>query len=311
MQPIYKAFQGEADLTRMAELVREHPAEQIHLVDLPYRLASWAFDEPDNCVLWEIERGALAAWAVLQPPFWTIDYAIAPGAPPSLHAGLLEWADQRARAVQGTPFGHPAWFVNVFDWQKQRQHDLERAGFAPQTDVGDDSWSKVLFGRSGHEPIPTAASLPEGFDIRPLQGASEVAAYVALHRAAFGSENMTTAWRERTLRHPDYRADLDLVAVDSAGQLAAFCVGWFTPQGRDGRPEGQIEPFGVRADLRRAGIGRALLGECLRRMAELGAEHVAVETDNYRDAAFQFYQALGFAVEHNIVVYRKDYGDPT
>jgi mycothiol synthase len=100
---------------------------------------------------------------------------------------------------------------------------------------------------------------------------------------------------------------LDLVAVDPAGELAAFCIGWFTPHGRGGLPSAQIEPFGVREDLQRRGLGRALLAECLQRMVALGAQHIAVETDNYRDAAYQFYESLGFVVERRIVVYRNRY----
>jgi len=32
----------------MADLVTAFPARQLHVVDLPYRLCSWALDEPDS-----------------------------------------------------------------------------------------------------------------------------------------------------------------------------------------------------------------------------------------------------------------------
>ncbi|MFL5807349.1 MAG: GNAT family N-acetyltransferase [Roseiflexaceae bacterium] len=97
---------------------------------------------------------------------------------------------------------------------------------------------------------------------------------------------MTAAWRRRTLQHADYQSDLDLVVVDSAGQLAAFCVCWLTTSGIEGRPSGQIEPLGVRADMRRHGLGHTILAEGVRRLYLHGAEHIVVETDNYRNAAF-------------------------
>jgi ribosomal protein S18 acetylase RimI-like enzyme len=53
-------------------------------------------------------------------------------------------------------------------------------------------------------------------------------------------------------------------------------------------------------------MGRALLVECLRRMRTLGAHTIYVETDNYRDAAYHFYQSLGFQVAHDVLVYRRD-----
>ena len=128
---------------------------------------------------------------------------------------------------------------------------------------------------------------------------------VALHRAVFESESMTVAWRTR--QHADYQPELDLVIEDSAGQLAAFCIGWFSPRGIEGRPSGQIEPMGVRADLRAHGLGRAILSEAVRRLYQRGAEHVVVETDNYRNAAFALYEAVGFRVIRNVLVFRKDY----
>jgi ribosomal protein S18 acetylase RimI-like enzyme len=36
-----------------------------------------------------------------------------------------------------------------------------------------------------------------------------------------------------------------------------------------------------------------------------------VETDNYRDAAFALYEAVGFRVQHNVLVFRKDYPSQT
>jgi ribosomal protein S18 acetylase RimI-like enzyme len=118
---------------------------------------------------------------------------------------------------------------------------------------------------------------------------------------------MTTAWRLRTLRQPGYRPELDLVAVDPNGHLAGFCIAWLTLRGLDGRPTGQIEPMGVRADLRRRGLGRALLAEAISRLQHLGASQILVETDNYRDAAYALYADAGFKVREEVLVYRKDY----
>lgn len=303
-QLIQRPYRPESDPQRMADLARVSADSCVHVVDLPYRLCSWAFDDPLNGALWEDAGGDLLGWAALQAPFWAIDFALRPGAPPELLAALLAWADGRARAVRETAFGRPAWFLNAFADQHGQRGAFAQAGFADQGAVAEDAWSKVLFTRPADQPVPHAPP-PAGCALRPLAGAAEVPAYVALHRAVFGSPNMTAAWRERTLRHPDYRPELDLVAVDPAGDLAAFCVGWFTPRGREGLPSAQIEPFGVREDMQRQGLGRALLAECLRRTQGLGAQHLAVETDNYRDAAYRFYESLGFVVSREIVVYRK------
>jgi ribosomal protein S18 acetylase RimI-like enzyme len=306
MPLLQRTFHGRGDdWAQMKAVVDARPTEHLHVVDLPYRSCSWAFDLPENCSLWEDASGRVAAWAVFQSPFWSIDYAVHPLAPPNTLLTILAWADQRAREIQGTPFARPCWFINGFTGHADSQV-LEDAGFHSQADVGENSWTKVLFER-GATPLPEQRQLPAGIRIRPLNGRAEADAYVALHRAVFQSESMTSAWRQRTLSHPSYIPQLDLVATDADGQLAGFCIGWFAAQGPRGQPAGQIEPLGVREDLRGAGLARALLAECLARMAALGAVSVFVETDNYRDAAYNFYLAVGFQVAQHVTVYRKDY----
>jgi mycothiol synthase len=297
-------YAGPADQTAMAALVHAHPTDNLHVVDLPYRLCSWGFDAPENVGLWRGADGTLQAWAALQTPFWTIDFACQPAAEAALLGPLLAWADQRARFGVDTPHGRQAWFVNVFDHQADRIRALEAAGFASQADVGENSWTKVLLRRVGAAPM--AAPVPAGFTLRSLAGQAEVEAYVAAHRAAFESTNMTAGWRARTLQHAGYRPDLDLVAEAPDGRLAAFCVGWLHTS-PDGTVGGQIEPMGAHPDFQRLGLGRALLTENLRRMAAAGAGQVFVETDSYRDAAFELYEAMGFAVAKRVLVFRKDY----
>src|SRR5258706_12178452 len=121
-----RAYQGEIDQVAMAALVATHPDDNLHVVDLPYRFCSWAFDDPANVGLWVDGAGQLLAWAVMQTPFWSIDFAYSPDAGTSALTTILDWADERARAALGTTFGRPAWFPNVFKSQVGRQHDLER-----------------------------------------------------------------------------------------------------------------------------------------------------------------------------------------
>jgi len=288
----------------MAELVRKFPAENIHVVDLPYRFSSWSFDYPENIRIWSDERGQLLAWAILQVPFWTIDYAIYPEFQHTLHAQILKWADEQARKIVNTPSGHPAWFVTALASQVDRIHDLEQAGFASQANVGEDSWSQVLMEHSMQ--IPNQMKLPEGFLVRPLNGMREVEAYANLHRAVFESKNMTTEWRQHTLQRPEYIPDLDLVAVAPNGQLAAFCICWLAKDSI-GNVSGQIEPLGVHADFRKLGLGKAILAEGLQQLTAKGAQKIYVQTDNFRNAAFHLYESAGFHVTHDILMYRKDY----
>lgn len=306
MQISENSFNGETDLKDMAALVYAAPTANVHVVDLPYRLSSWAFDEPANTRLWRAANGELLGWAVLQTPFWTIDYAYRPDLGQALQPAILDWADQRAREIVDTPYGHPAWFVAVFPHQTERITALESRGFASQTNVGEDSWSQVVMQQTARVPQPTAP-LPEGFKIRLLAGAAETAAYAELHRLAFNSRNMTEAWRSRTLQRPEYVREVDLVLEAPGGSLAAFCVGWLHTDAA-GSISGQIEPLGVHPDFRQRGLARAVLTEALWRLQLSGATRLYVMTDNYRDAAFKLYETVGFQVLYTIDLYRKNYG---
>lgn len=90
------------------------------------------------------------------------------------------------------------------------------------------------------------------------------------------------------------------------GQFAAFCVGWLDQSGPDMHTCGQIEPLGVHPDLQHLGLGRAVLAEALRRLRELGAKEIYVETDSYRDEALELYKSAGFLGDREVLVFRKD-----
>jgi mycothiol synthase len=301
-----RPFSGETDIQRMIALSQVRPDDNVHVIDLPYRLSSWSLDDPDNVALWADSHGQLLAWAIMQTPFWTIDYVIHPGVEQTLHRQILSWADGRARQSLNKPAGRPSWYVTAFTDQTERIRDLEAAGFANQADVGQDSWTKVLMRRQAGRLV-TEGTLPAGFTIRPLAGENEIDGYVDLHCEVFESKNMTAGWRARTLLSPEYRPETDMVAVAPDGRLAGFCIGWFGRRG--GEWAGQIEPLGVRRKYRRLGLGGALLSETLRRLYKNGAEDVYVETDNYRNAALGTYEAVGFQVLRDIVIYRKDFSD--
>ena len=301
-----RPYAGAANQAAMAALVRAHPGDNVHVLDLPYRLSSWAFDDPATVGLWEDGAGRLLAWAVLQTPFWSLDYAYDPAVGDyGIHPQILTWARDRAAALAATPAGRPAWFVSVRAGQSARLGDLERAGFTRQDTLPVDPWAQVLLARPGEAPV-APAPLPPGFTIRPLAGAGEAGACAALHRAAFGSPNMTAAWRARILQRPEYIPELDLVVVAPEGRLAAYCLCWWAAQGPDGPPAGQVEPLAVHPDFQRQGLGRALLAEEFRRLQARGAVSILVETDDYRDAAFAIYEATGFRLAQRLAVWRLD-----
>jgi len=303
-----RKYEGTNDLASMIQLARELQADTLHVIDLPYRLSSWALEELDNVGLWVDESGRLAGWAVMQTPFWTVDYVYRPQAGAVFHREILKWVDRRSRETTHTHYGQPAWYVNAFADQTERRRVLEQAGFTDQANAAANAWSKVWMERTGQQEVPSYP-LPGGFSIRPLAGENEVLAYVELHQAVFQTRNMTIEWRRRTLSHPDYIANVDIVVVAPDGRLVAFCIGWLS-ETTPGKIIGQIEPLGCRVDFRRYGLGRAALCETLWRLEQHGVESVYVETDSYRNAAFRLYESVGFQVIKDVAVFGKDYNLP-
>jgi hypothetical protein len=230
MKLLRRTFQGETDHKQMSSLVHDFPEDNLHLSDLPYRFSSWALDDPRNVALWFDGSGGLQAWVVLQTPFWTFDYAYHPGEGRILFPEILAWADLRAREVGTGPYGHPTWFTNVFRDQLERIQALEAAGYDNLEREEEYPWSKVLLVNSLADPAHHSL-LPDHFVLRPLAGEAEVDDYVLLHQTVFETKNMTGAWRRRVLQRPEYLPDLDIVVVAPDGRLAAFCIGWFDPQG--------------------------------------------------------------------------------
>jgi ribosomal protein S18 acetylase RimI-like enzyme len=147
------------------------------------------------------------------------------------------------------------------------------------------------------EPIP-APTLPLGFVIRPVTGEQEVGALVALHRAAFGTENLSSDDRLSWMRTPDYDPDLDLVAVAPDGRLAAYCFCGISREdnARTGRNEGFTDPVATRPDFQQRGLARALLLTGMRLLRERGMDWAVLGTLSDNAAMQRAAQSVGFHV---------------
>lgn len=296
---------GQRDMQRVYELALAVPGASLHMVDLPYRLCSPSAQLLENVRLWEDAQGSLLGFAIAQLPWLTVDYVVHPAARDAgleLEEAILAWALERWPRFMAEHGLRYSLFVEVREDQPERVALLERLRLVR------DEWHTLHLAQSLKDDIP-AAQPPDGFTIRPLAGEEEAAAYVALHRAAFGSENMTLDWRQRTLRAPQYVPELDLVAVAPDGRLAAFCICWLTQRSHDenGGNAGQVEPIGVHPDFQQRGLGRALLLEGLRRLKAHGALTAYVDSDGDNAASRLLYESAGFRVASIVLKYRKDF----
>ncbi len=89
-------------------------------------------------------------------------------------------------------------------------------------------------------------------------------------------------------RVPLYRRELDLVAVASDGEFAAFCTVWFDSVTRTA----VFEPVGTHPNHQKRGLGKAVMSEGLRRAQKLEATLATVSS--YSPAAHALYESVGF-----------------
>lgn len=273
----------------------------LHVADLPWRLASPAVRRAEWSQLWEGPSGELVAWAVLQFPWHCLDYVVHPDARSAdLQSAVLTWACARLEDEAANRDGRLPFYVSAHEGDTARIAAIEKAGFAR---VG---WGYVHLFQNLDQSIPEPEP-PPGFVVRSLAGEREVDAYVATHRAAFGSTNMTADWRRATLRDLNYVPELDLVAIAPDGTLAGFCVCWITPS-IAGRRVAQIEPLGILPTHQRMGLGRALLLEGLRRAKEHGAGRMEVNAESYNAASRGAYEAVEFRPAYEAPFFLRTFG---
>jgi len=177
---------------------------------------------------------------------------------------------------------------------------LEKHGFTRGAE------SVVYMARSLEEPIADPQA-PLGFTIRPLAGEAESAAWVALHRAACGTQNMTLEGRQSMTNIAGYDPELDLVAIAPDGTLAAYVFGSYNREEMAlcGEKIGFTDPVATHPDYQRRGLSRALLLESLRRLKQRGLQTARLGTSSANTAMQRAAQSAGFRIVDQAWHYEK------
>jgi ribosomal protein S18 acetylase RimI-like enzyme len=124
-------------------------------------------------------------------------------------------------------------------------------------------------------PIPDVP-MPAGYTIRPMTlqdiPSRSFASWRAFHPDESNEAYRGHDWYASILKAPMYRRDLDLVAIDARGAVAAFCTIWLDDVARSG----YYEPVGTMPKHQRRGLCTALLHEGMHRLVERGAVHACI-----------------------------------
>lgn len=169
-------------------------------------------------------------------------------------------------------------------------NDLISVAFFKKYGFQPESVRTLEYSISLKEPV-SIFPFPTGFSLRCSTGESEVQALVALHRAAFGTENMTIDERLAIMRAPNYVPDLDLVVTAPTGELSAFCICGFE-EGDDQRS--YTDPVGVHRNYQRLGLGKAILTTGLRYLQQRGAISASLGTSSENIPMQKLAKSVGF-----------------
>lgn len=290
-----RPYRGEQDWQAVASLIQAD-THFYHQIDFPWRLCSTSLEDGRNAAVWEDEHGAVRVFAALQFPWLTLDYAVHPSVRTrELETSILAWADARLGQIAAETNDNFPFNVCAY------AHDDERIAFLEG--LGYTRWENSLIVQSRPLTDLPSPTLADGFTIRPIDREREVEAYVALQRAAFESETMTTVWRSHTFNTPLYDPELDLVAVAPDGRVAGVCIWWYQPALK----AAQIEPLAVHPDFQHLGLSQALMAEGYRRAAARGAETARVETYSFSEPALKAYEAAGFHQIAEKYLFYKEY----
>ena len=187
-----------------------------------------------------------------------------------------------------------------------REDDVERMAWLTRHGFQPQAMRTLHFIRSLNDPIPDSQP-PPGFSIRSVAGESEIEALVALHRAAFGTDNMTIEERRAMMSGPDYDPALDLVVVAPDGRLAGFCVCGIPREenAATGRNEGYTDPIGVHPDFQKQRLAHALLLTGLHLLREGGLAYATLGTSSENVAMQAAARSAGFQLESTKVWFAK------
>ena len=293
---ITRLYADETDLAAMIDLLsRSRPA--VHIADFPgiYDLQELMLqaDVQIGTRLWYGGDGRLHAYAIAHTRYCNIYFEIAPEVwGDAIAQEIFAWGETCMQEACTDTAGPVTLDTSCREDDELRLALLHRYGFVP------DGVRSLNLVRSLRGPIPEP-TLPAGFSIRPVAGENETEALVALHRAAFGTDNMTVTERLAMMRAPEYDRVLDLVAIAPDGRLAAFCVGSISAEenGRTGQQIGYTDPVGTHPDFQRRGLARALLLAGMHLLRERGMETAVLGTSSQNIAMQKTAKSVGYKVQ--------------
>lgn len=249
--------------------------------------------------LWENGAGELVAYVL--PEGWGDAHLQVHPDYRYLEHDLLAWAEENLVALDEGA-GRLKLEVYCYEYDALRQQALAGRGYEKMSYGG-----MLRHLRLGRQPQPEVEVAP-GYTLRTTQGEDwdNCQRIADLLNAAFNRTIHNAAEFHNFVRQaPNYRDDLDLVAVAPDGSFAAYVGIYYEDRER----WAVFEPVCTHPDHQRKGLARALMNEGLRRLWAIGATDAIVDTGDML-AANAFYTAMGFTEAYKGYSWRKWLSEP-
>jgi mycothiol synthase len=312
-----RCYAGDRDLDAIAHLINtceevDRLDEGTSISELQQEFNAPSLDVARDIRLWEDAEGKLIGFAQLSvsEPGEVIDgwlwFRVHPDARSGdVEAAAIAWGEVRMREVSAMRGGR----VKLRTYA--RAEDCDRISVLASCGFKVDRYF-CRMARSLSEPIPEP-QFPEGFLLRQFPGEQDAAAWVEMFNQSFidhwNHHDLTVDKYKHELAKPDYRNDLDLIAVADDGTFVSFCYCEICVEecDRTGRNEGWIACLGTRRGFRKMGLGRAMLLAGLHRLKAAGVATaiLGVDTEN-SSGALRLYESVGFHNIRDSISYVKD-----
>jgi mycothiol synthase len=312
-----RPYAGEADLEAIANLF--NICEAVDRIDsgtsVPELRRSFeepSLDKANSIRLWEDPDGQLVGFSRLwiAPTGEVIDgflgFRVHPMARGSdLERQLVAWAEGRLREVSQERGVRVKLRSGTRANKTERIALLEKHGF-----IADRYF--LTMERSLSDPIPKP-QFPKGFTLRQMEGEQDAEAWVEMYNQTFidhwNHHDLTVERVKHELTQPNYRPELDLIAIAPDGTFAAFCHCEISPEenARSKRNEGWIASLGTRRGFRKQGLGRAMLLAGMQRLKTANVEIAKLGVDGENPSgALWLYESVGFRQVYTHISFVKD-----
>ncbi|MEG4579431.1 GNAT family N-acetyltransferase [Microcoleus sp. MON1_C5] len=312
-----RCYGGDRDLTAIAHLINtceevDRLDEGTSISELQQEFNAPSLDVVRDIRLWEDVEGKLIGFAQLSvsEPGEVIDgwlwFRVHPEARGGdVEAAAIAWGEVRMREVSAMRGAR----VKLRTYA--RAEDCDRISLLRSNGFKADRYFYRM-ARSLSEPIPEP-QFPQGFALIQFPGEQDAEAWVEMFNQSFidhwNHHDLTVDKFKHELAKPDYRNDLDLIAVADDGTFVSFCYCEISVQecDRTGRNEGWIACLGTRRGFRKMGLGRAMLLAGLHRLKAAGVATAIVGVDAENPSgALRLYKSAGFHNIRDSISYVKD-----